>query len=70
MPTKEDGGELGEPRNLTTEDVRAYFGFENVDTIYRIPPEQLPYVKIRGRRRYRASDVRAYEQEHLVESSR
>lgn len=38
-----------------------------VDTIYRLPPSSLPYIRIGRYRRYRVSDVEAYETTHREE---
>jgi hypothetical protein len=35
------------------------------DSIYRLPPEVLPFIRIGTRRRYRLSDVLDYEAKHL-----
>lgn len=35
------------------------------DSIYRLPAEDLPFIRLGKRRRYRLSDVLAYEAEHL-----
>ena len=36
------------------------------DSIYRIPADQLPYVRLGRRRRHRLIDVLAYEERYLI----
>lgn len=56
---------LGEPWSLSTKDVAEHLGV-SVDTVYRIPKEALPYMKLDHERRYRASDVERYVERRMV----
>lgn len=59
MPERRPGGE----RLLSAAEIAERWGMSR-DTIYRIPPDNLPFVKLGARtRRYRLRDVVAYEQD-------
>ncbi len=38
----------------------------STDAIYRLTADELPYIKLGRRRRYRLVDVLAYEERHLI----
>jgi excisionase family DNA binding protein len=55
------------PDWLTAMDVARYFGI-HVKTVKRIPPNELPYLRIGGRgdRLYRRADVEAFIERNVV----
>jgi hypothetical protein len=55
---------------LSVEDSAEMIGV-HPHTVKRIPPEQLPYMRIgsRGDRRYRITDVKAYIEARMVRTS-
>lgn len=55
---------IGEPWNLKAKDVAEYLGISR-EEVYRIHEAELPYAKVGRRRRYRASDVKAYVRERV-----
>lgn len=57
---------IGEPWNLKAKDVAEYLGI-SPDEVYRIDPEELPYLSKGRRRRYRVSDVRALADRYVVD---
>lgn len=57
---------IGEPWSLKASDVAEYIG-KSREQVYRIPPEKLPYLHHNRTRRYRASDVLTFVEDHLEE---
>lgn len=59
-----------EPRLWPVHRAAKYMGI-HVNTLKRIPPEELPYYSILGKgdRRYHPDDVEAYLQRHRVTTS-
>lgn len=57
---------IGEPWSLKAKDVAEYLGVTPTE-VYRIDPEELPYLSKGRRRRYRVSDVRAFADRYVVD---
>lgn len=62
---RDPDGVLGPAPSLTTSDLAERWN-KSKKSVRRIPPEELAYVEIGGQRRYRPTDVAAYEERNLV----
>lgn len=58
------------PEWLSAEETAAMLGV-HMNTVKRVPPEQLPYMRIgrRGDRRYRITDIETYIEMRTVRTS-
>jgi hypothetical protein len=61
---------MNRPWWLSAEETAAMLGV-HMNTVKRIPPEQLPYMRIgsRGDRRYRITDIETYIEMRTVRTS-